>query len=122
MLPSVDALIAAGAPEDISAVGQQVPLFACLDIMMEDENDGTAMLPLFMDADEARAAMESVGAEEGQQRLQLECMSLTKAVTLLATVSETPAFQFVPPESSIRHIQAYLAETSRDNEGKLGLE
>jgi hypothetical protein len=112
MIPGKKAIVLAGAPEGTNPLGQQVPLFCCMEIMQEDE-DGFAMLPMFMVMSEAHEAMEEAvkldGGEEGDvESFEVVSLSLNRAVQLLATVPETPAFQFIPPASSVEHIRDYL--------------
>jgi len=116
IVPSRRALTAAGAPPNVNPLGQQVPLFGCMDISMPDEETGRPVLPLFMDASEAQDAVdEALGAAksdgEGVRKDEFEIVSLSldKAVELLCASSET-AFQFMPPKSSIRYIGEYLSD------------
>lgn len=110
VIPSVQALADAGAPAEVDAVGQQVPLFACMSIMQELE-DGTAVLPLFFRLDEAQAALSmAIKADGGDPKdFEISGLSLEKAVESLATIPETPAFQFITPAASIEHIEKYLS-------------
>lgn len=112
LVPSAKAMAAAGAPPGADPVGQEVPLFACMEIMREGD-DGTPRLPLFLDVDEATAAMQAAleDDEPGAEPYNIVGLSLGKAVQMLATVPETPAFQFVTPSSSVTHIQGYLADS-----------
>merc|ERR1712192_40644 len=106
IIPSEDAIVRAGAPPGTNPLGQQIPLFACMDIM-QTKNDGkTPALPLFMSYDEALdATEEAVKSDAGGSNLddfEIACMSLERAVELLATTvmsednsQETgPSFQF----------------------------
>jgi hypothetical protein len=108
ILPSVKALQQAGAPPGCSPIGQQVPLFACMDIMQSD--DSGAFLPLFFDCDEAKDAIASAVAVDGGnvQDFEVVTLSLPKAVELLSTVPDTPSFQFIPPQTSLQYIQENL--------------
>jgi hypothetical protein len=111
VIPGQKAIVLAGAPEGTDPLGQQVPLFCCMEIMQEDEN-GAAMLPMFMVKAEAQEAMEEAVKLDGGQMGDVESfevvsMSLNQAVQLLATVPDTPAFQFIPPASSVEHIRGY---------------
>lgn len=107
LVPSKESLIAAGAPRDASPVGQELPLFCCME--MAQEVDGTAMLPMFMDMASAKAAVaeaSKAGGDDGDQ-LEIVGLSLNKAIEQLVSL-DSPAFMFVPPASSLAHIQAYL--------------
>jgi hypothetical protein len=114
LVPSRAAIAAAGSPPDADPVGQQVPLFACMSISQQREEDGKPCLPLFLDCEEAKAAMASAMAldgapGEGEDPFEISCLSLQKAVQLLATVPETPAFKFVSPILSLEFIKDRLA-------------
>ncbi len=111
IIPSAEDLSAAGCPTEVSPIGQQIPLFACMEIMQELE-DGTAVLPLFFKLDEAKAALGMALKADGGDATEFEItgLSLEKAVEALATVPDTPAFQFITPAASIEHIEKYLNE------------
>jgi len=111
IIPSKQAIMQAGAPPDSNPIGQQVPLFACMDIMQSDEDGTGAVLPLFLDLEGANSAVASAVEIDGGDPNEFEVVSLSlqKAVQLLATVPETPAFQFMAPEKSLRYIQDYLS-------------
>lgn len=113
LIPSAASIAQAGAPPGTSPIGQEVPLFACMDIMQETP-DGKGALPLFMVLDEANAAIEEAvqADDEGatSDEFEVVSLSLNRAVELLATVPETPAFQFIPPKASLKHIDEYLSD------------
>lgn len=111
IIPSAESLAAAGAPAEVSPIGQQIPLFACMEIMQELE-DGTAVLPLFFNLEEAQTALGmAIKADGGDvSDFEISGLSLEKAVEALATVPETPAFQFITPANSIEHIEKYLSD------------
>jgi len=113
IVPSLEAVLQAGAPPGTNPVGQQVPMFACMEVMEEDEETGTAKLPLFMALEDAnnavQAAMEAEGGGSGGGDLDVVCLSLSGAVEQLATIPETPGFHFVPPLSSMKYISDYLS-------------
>lgn len=111
IIPSAESLAAAGAPAEVDPIGQQIPLFACMEIMQELE-DGTGVLPLFFQLEEAQAALAMAMKADGGDPKDFEItgLSLEKAVESLATVPETPAFQFITPAASIEHIQKYLSD------------
>jgi hypothetical protein len=112
IIPNKKAIVQAGAPPNTNPLGQEVPLFACMDIMRSSTEDGTGgnVLPLFMDLDDANAAIQQAVQLDGGnvEELEVVSLSLNRAVELLATVPETPAFQFIAPEKSFRYIQKYL--------------
>lgn len=110
IIPNKEAILQAGAPPGSNPIGQQVPLFACMDIMQANE-DGTGVLPLFMVLDEANAALAAALEADGGDidEFEIVSLSLQRAIQLLATVPETPAFQFMAPEKSIKYISEYLS-------------
>jgi hypothetical protein len=110
IVPSKEAVLQAGAPPGTNPVGQQVPMFACLEIMEENE-DGTGVLPLFMSLEDANAAVKEAVKEDGGKEgdLQVVCLSLSGAVEQLATIPESPGFHFIPPSSSMKYISEYLS-------------
>lgn len=116
IIPNKKAIVQAGAPPNTNPMGQEVPLFACMDIMRSSE-DGTggSVLPLFMDLDDANAAVEQAvkldGGVTSVEEMEVVSLSLNRAVELLATVPETPAFQFIAPEKSFQYIQKYLTNS-----------
>ena len=110
IVPSKEAILQAGAPPGTNPIGQQVPLFACMEIMEEGES-GDAVLPVFMSLDDANAAVREAVATDGGDvnDFDVACLSLVGCVEQLATVPETPAFHFIPPSSSMKYIQEYLS-------------
>ena len=46
IIPSANAVLQAGAPAGTNPIGQNVPLFGCMEIM--EEREGKAVLPLFL--------------------------------------------------------------------------
>jgi hypothetical protein len=74
--PSNDAILQAGAPPGTNPIGQQVPLFAFMDIMEEDEN-GQGVLPLFMVLEDANAALAAAVEADGGNVDDFEVVSLS---------------------------------------------
>jgi len=56
LVPTKASIVQAGAPSGASPVGQEIPLFACMEIMQEQQQ-GQAVLPLFLSSDEAHQAV-----------------------------------------------------------------
>jgi len=107
LIPAKDAVVAAGAPPEAPPMGQEMPLFACMEMAREGPN-GTPQLPLFLSHAEAKAAIDdAVAADGGGATLDLVCLSLNKALEQLVTQDEQ-AFAFVAPEASLAHIRSYL--------------
>ena len=112
IIPGKKALSAAGAPEGSNPLGQQIPLFGCMKIMQETQ-DGEKVLPLFMDFDEAQDAMEMALQMDGGDSAGFEVvgLSMERAIEQLSgnTEGEAPAYQFIPPSTSLKHIEETLA-------------
>ena len=111
IVPNKETILQAGAPPGTNPIGQHVPLFACMDIAQSNEDGTGNFLPLFMALEEANAAVaEAIKADGGNpDDFEVVSLSLQRAVELLATVSETPAFRFIAPAKSFRYIQKYLS-------------
>lgn len=112
IVPGQNAILQAGAPPGTKPIGQQVPMFACMEIM-EEREDGTGVLPLFMALEDANQALrEAVQADDGVVKVEdfeVVSLSLNRAVELLATVPDSPAFHFIPDSRSMKYIQDYLS-------------
>jgi len=111
IVPNKNAIQQAGAPPKTNPIGQQVPLFACMDLVQPDESGSGGVLPLFMVLEEANEALKQAVEMDGGNvdEFEVVSLSLSKAVDLLATVPETPAFQFIAPQKSLIYIQDYLS-------------
>eukprot|EP00571_Detonula_confervacea_P016617 CAMPEP_0172310584 /NCGR_PEP_ID=MMETSP1058-20130122/11881_1 /TAXON_ID=83371 /ORGANISM="Detonula confervacea, Strain CCMP 353" /LENGTH=253 /DNA_ID=CAMNT_0013023433 /DNA_START=106 /DNA_END=867 /DNA_ORIENTATION=+ len=110
IVPNKKSMIQAGAPPNAIPMGQQVPLFACMEIAQEDEK-GTPVLPLFFELDDATNAVSQAVSVDGGKAEDLEVvgLNLSEAVSLLANSKEkSTAFQFIPPASSLKHIRDYI--------------
>ena len=111
IVPSKKSIIQAGAPPNANPMGQQVPLFACMEIAQENEN-GKPILPLFLELDDANNAVTQAVSLDGGKEEDFEVvgLNLPEAVNLLANAKEeATAFQFIPPTSSLDHIRDYLS-------------
>ena len=108
LVPGKAELKAAGAPPDADPRGQQLPLFACMEMSQEGPN-GSAILPLFMcHADCAAAVAQATEADNPDEALEIVGLSLESVVERLSASDGEPAFTFVPPASSTAFIDAYL--------------
>ncbi len=111
IVPNKSAIVQAGAPPNAITTGQKVPLFACMEIAQENEK-GKPVLPLFFELDDANDAVKQAVSSDGgnENEFEVVCLNLPEAVSLLANgMEESPSIQFIPPSSSIRHIQDYLS-------------
>mmetsp|Transcript_10657 Transcript_10657/g.18732 ORF Transcript_10657/g.18732 Transcript_10657/m.18732 type:complete len:254 (+) Transcript_10657:88-849(+) len=109
IVPNKMSIIQAGAPPNANPMGQQVPLFACMEIAQENEK-GKPVLPLFFELEDANNAVSQAVSFDGgkEEDFEVVCLNLPEAVNLLAN-SEENAFQFIPPTSSLEHIRDYLS-------------
>lgn len=111
IVPNKMAIIQAGAPPTAIPMGQQVPLFACMEITQHDK-DGKPVLPLFFELADAQSAVSQAVSLDGGKAEDLEVVGLNlgEAVNLLTNArDDATAFQFVPPASSLKHIREYLS-------------
>jgi hypothetical protein len=105
IVPSQKCIEDAGAPSGMNPMGQQVPLFGCLD-MTEDLADGTSMVPLFLSMDEAKEAMNMALAdvpEAEKVKFDVTIMPLAGAVQMQASNSDK-SFTYVAPRSSLDYL------------------
>ncbi|KAL7527236.1 hypothetical protein ACHAXR_001861 [Thalassiosira sp. AJA248-18] len=111
IVPNKKSIIQAGAPPTANTMGQQVPLFACMEIAQENEK-GKPVLPLFFELEDANNAVSQAVSFDGGKAEDFEvvCLNLPEAVSLLSNAKdESTAFQFIPPASSLKHIRDYLS-------------
>ena len=107
ILPGASELTAAGAPQVVLAMGQALPLFACME-MSQDSDNGPA-LPLFMSwADAKEAVAQASDTDSPDEELEIVGLSLPSVVERLSSI-EKPAFIFIPPSDSAAYIREYLA-------------
>eukprot|EP00325_Prymnesiales_sp_UTEX-LB-985_P008717 CAMPEP_0174708096 /NCGR_PEP_ID=MMETSP1094-20130205/10442_1 /TAXON_ID=156173 /ORGANISM="Chrysochromulina brevifilum, Strain UTEX LB 985" /LENGTH=228 /DNA_ID=CAMNT_0015906601 /DNA_START=27 /DNA_END=713 /DNA_ORIENTATION=- len=114
LLPAQADLAAAGAPPSTSAMGQALPLFACMEMSQEADGGGQPKLPLFMAwADCAAAVSQATQADSPDETLEIVGLSLPSVVDRLASMdADDPAFIFIPPTGSKRFIAEYMAADS----------
>lgn len=107
VIPSSAAIESAGAPKGTNPMGQQIPLFGCLD-MIETLPDGTSNVPLFLSMDEAKEAMnmalESVPEEE-KSKFDVTVIPLAGTVQMQAT-NPNKSFTYVPPMASLEYLKS----------------
>lgn len=111
LVPSVAALLAAGAPEGTEPLGQELPMFACMEITRAGEEG--PLVPLFMSyVDYSEAVARETDAYAPEQPLQMVCLSLASVVEELAGLDDpsSGAFSFVAPSESLQHIETYLGK------------
>ena len=109
VVPGIAELRAAGAPEGAEPMGQEVPLFACMD-MKRDGNQ----IPLFMSyADGAAAVKEHATSVDVDDALAIDAIfSLQSIVEELADLEDPASGEFVfeAPSSSLQHAASYLGQ------------
>merc|ERR1712232_157244 len=107
IIPNKRAIIQAGAPPNANPIGQQVPLFACMEIAQENEK-GNPILPMFLELEDANSAVSQAISVDGGKSEDFEVvgLNLPEAVSSLANSKDgSTAFNFIPPESSLKHIR-----------------
>ena len=103
VVPGVAELTAAGMPAGVSPVGQELPLYACLQMSKETEA-GDSVMPVFMSVQDCEAALKD--AREADPGLEIVPLSLPGIVKHLSALEDDkPAFEFVAPASSREHIK-----------------
>jgi len=107
IVPGVADLQGAGAPEGVNPMGQEVPLFACMELTRE--GDDGAKVPLFMSyADCAEAVAEAPGGPLEVNAI----LSLQSIVEELVELEDPSSgeFKLVPPASSRQHVSSYVGQ------------
>ena len=111
IVPGIADLLAAGAPEGAEPMGQELPLFACMDMSQAGKNG--PVLPLFMSHADCAAAVEmATAAESPEEPLEISCLSLPSVVERLSSVAMpgTGGFEFMAPDKTLAHIAGYLGQ------------
>jgi len=109
LIPGTAELKYAGAPQDVTAMGQALPLFACME--MSQETDAGPSLPLFLSwADCAAAVKQATQLDDPEEKLEIVGLSLPSVVERLGGMgSDQPmAFLFIPDSRAVSYIQEYL--------------
>ena len=106
LVPGVTELTACGMPEGLPALGQELPLFACMEMTREAEGGGTE-LPLFMSVADCEAAVKQAREEADREDLEITPLSLPSVVEHIES-SATPNFGVIPPTASTDHIAKYV--------------
>lgn len=106
VVPGLAELQAAGAPEDAQPMGQELPLFACMD--MRREGDEAALqegpvVPLFM----SHADCAAYVAEATDASVDISGLSLASIVEQLTGGG---AYSFVAPSASMQHVLSYVGK------------
>jgi len=109
LVPSQEAITAAGAPSGTSPVGQQVPLFGCMELL-ENLPDGSTTTPLFLDQNEAEEAMSKAlqgSSEVDKEGYKVEILPLSASIQKQATSQGKKSYTYVSPRASIEYLSAY---------------
>ena len=108
VIPAQDAIEAAGAPAGMSPVGQQVPLFGCMD-MVENLPDGSMMVPMFFNKGEAESAMNMAVAglddEAEKAKFKVDVMPLAGAVQMQVQEFGKRSFTYVPDSAALDYLR-----------------
>ena len=108
VIPSQESLEAAGAPKGMNPMGQQVPLFGCMD-MTEDRPDGSSLVPLFFNEEQAKEAMgmalQGLGEDE-KAKFDITIVPLGGAVQMQATSEGKKSFNYVPANTSLEYLRS----------------
>lgn len=115
LVPGKAELRAAGAEvKGDDAVIGAVPVFGCMDLQT-NRLDGTPCVPLFLSmVDAERAVMEATnemlmtpgGVSPEEASMDIQVLSLDKAIERTVTGSDGLAFRFVAPSASLHKIEA----------------
>lgn len=112
LVPGLAELTAAGMPEGVPAIGQDLPFFGCLELTSEIEGGGT-VVPLFMSVEDGKTAVaEAVAAGGKEESLQMAPFALPSIVEHLSGLPEgaPPEFGFVAPTASTEHVKFYVGD------------
>ena len=110
LIPSKTELKRAGAPAEVTAMGQPMPLFACMDMTLD--SDSGPVLPLFLTWSDCRAAVDEAEALDAPEKpLEVVGLSLPSVVERLgASDGQAPAIIVMPDRRASQYIQEYLGE------------
>jgi hypothetical protein len=100
--------------DDVNPLGLPLPLFGCMEIKQETKG-GTASIPLFLDYQEAEAAVQAAlsdAVDKDTTKFEIVSLSLPRAVQMLATDGDTQSFRFIPPKASLEYIRRYLEDNN----------
>uniref|UniRef100_A0A7S3V5P5 Tic22-like family protein n=1 Tax=Chaetoceros debilis TaxID=122233 RepID=A0A7S3V5P5_9STRA len=104
VVPPAQGIVDAGAPPGTNPLGQQVPLFGCMDVE-QDLGDGTSMTPLFTTMGEAKDAMNmALEGLEDKSKFDVTVIPLAQAIQMQASTPEKK-FTYVPSESSLKYLR-----------------
>lgn len=106
VIPSQKAVEQAGAPKGMDPIGQQVPVFGCMDLV-ENLEDGSTMVPMFLNKMEAENAMQMALENSAQKgEFQITVMPLAGAVQTQVKEFGRRAFTYVPDNSSLDYLRS----------------
>ena len=107
IVPGMAELVGAGAPEDAQALGQELPLFACMEMKLE--GDAGAKVPLFMSYDDCAAAIAQESSADAPMQINA-VLSLQSLVEELAELADPTSGEFAlqVPSASVQHGASYV--------------
>jgi len=111
IVPGMKELTAAGMPAGLPALGQELPLFACMQ-MTKETDDGGSVLPVFMSVEDCESAVKQARETNDDPYLEIAGLSLPGVIEHLASMDEgkPPPFEFIPPSSSTTHLSSYVGK------------
>jgi len=90
----------------VDAVETILPMYACMELA-SDRLDGVSCIPLFVALADAQAAVAQATAEMAPEKpLQINLVSLERAVEQMCTADDAPTFRFVASSASVNAIRA----------------
>ena len=111
LVPGVADLVGAGAPEGAQPMGQELPLFACMELKRDAEGDADngPKVPLFVSHADCAAAISA--APGGPLEIDV-VLSLQSYVEELAGLDDPSKgeFAFVPPSAALQHVASYVGQ------------
>ena len=127
VVPGLAELRAAGAPEDAEPMGQELPLFACME--MQREGDDGLKVPLFVSFADCASTVAQASESAGDDGLAVNTvLSLQSVVEELSALADPASgdFSFEVPLASLQHMESYVGQgvymrkVDEDDEGKTG--
>ena len=107
VVPGAADLRGAGAPEGAQPMGQELPLFACMEL--RHEGDDGPKVPLYVSHADCAAAV----AQAPGRSLEIDAvLSLQDIVQELAGLDDLSSseFSFVPASAAMQHISSYVGQ------------
>jgi len=115
IVPGLAELMGAGAPEGAQPMGQELPLFVCSKLGRYTAEG--LVVPLYMGYEDCvkavaeRTMAENLDEADTQEdpALQISALTLQSVIEQLKDPA-SPAFTFVSPSASLKHVEHYVGE------------